>query len=161
MVAIDYLAYGKLVIVPLNIIKYNVFADSSRGPDLYGTEPPSYYILNGILNFNILFPLALASLPALAITNVFDYRRLGGRPSPGQSSPYTIMSLRLLPFYLWFGLLTAQAHKEERFMFPAFPLVCFNAATTLYLSRGWFERAFIKITSSPYRVRTFHHRVSL
>ena len=37
-------------------------------------------------------------------------------------------------------------------MFPAYPLLYFNAAVTLYLVRGWLEVAFIKVTNSPYRV---------
>lgn len=37
-------------------------------------------------------------------------------------------------------------------MFPAYPLLCFNAAVTVYLMRGWLEVAFIKVTKSPYRV---------
>lgn len=36
-------------------------------------------------------------------------------------------------------------------MYPVYPLLCFNAATTLYLVRGWIEVAYIKATSSPYR----------
>lgn len=36
-------------------------------------------------------------------------------------------------------------------MFPAYPLLCFNAAITLYLVRGWMEVAFIKVTKSPYQ----------
>lgn len=56
---LDTNMYGKLVIAPLNIVKYNVF--TSHGPDLYGTEPWTYYLVNGTLNFNILFILALLS----------------------------------------------------------------------------------------------------
>ena len=41
--------------------RYNVF--TSHGPDLYGTEPASYYLLNGILNFNLVFLAALSVLP--------------------------------------------------------------------------------------------------
>ena len=37
-------------------------------------------------------------------------------------------------------------------MFPAYPLLCFNAAVALYLMRGWLEVAFVKVTNSPYRV---------
>jgi len=36
-------------------------------------------------------------------------------------------------------------------MFPVYPLLCFNAAVTLYLIRGWLERAYIKVTASPYQ----------
>jgi len=139
-------------VVPWNIIRYNIFGGSERGPNLYGTSPWSFYFINLALNFNILAPLSLFALPALAVTYVVDRKRLGFfTPSPDQSSPFTILGLRLLPFYLWLGILTFQAHKEERFMFPAYPMLCFNAAVTLYLVRGWQEAAFIKLTNSPYR----------
>ncbi|ELU39400.1 asparagine-linked glycosylation 9 protein isoform a [Rhizoctonia solani AG-1 IA] len=151
---IDTYAYGQFTLTPWNIIRYNIFGSSSgRGPNLYGTEPWYYYILNLILNFNILAPLALGSLPALLITRRFDSKRLGGARGPANqtSSPYTLLAVRLAPFYLWFITLTLQAHKEERFLYPAYPLVCFNAAVTLYLVRGWMETTFIKVTNSPYR----------
>ncbi|KAI0068066.1 asparagine-linked glycosylation 9 protein isoform a [Artomyces pyxidatus] len=149
---IDTFFYGKVAAVPWNIVKYNVFPDASRGPNLYGTEPWYFYIQNLLLNFNVLVPLALISLPALFVTYRIDKRRLGAaRPSPEESSPFTLLGIRLLPLYIWFGILTAQAHKEERFMYPAYPLICFNAAVTTYLVRGWVEVAFVKITKSPYR----------
>ncbi|KXN88819.1 Alpha-1,2-mannosyltransferase alg9 [Leucoagaricus sp. SymC.cos] len=152
VITIDSLAYGRLTIVPWNIVKYNIFGGSERGPDLYGTSPWYYYISNLLLNFNYLFPLALVSLPALAVTYVFDRKRLGFTTSTlDQSSPISLLALRLAPFYLWLAILTAQAHKEERFMFPAYPLLCFNAAVTLYLMRGWMEVAFIIVTKSPYQ----------
>ena len=37
-------------------------------------------------------------------------------------------------------------------MFPAYPLLSFNAAVTLYLMRGCLEVVFVKVTNSPYRV---------
>lgn len=51
MILIDSSYYGKLTIAPLNIVIYNMFTD--HGPNLYGTEPLSYYLINGFLNFNI------------------------------------------------------------------------------------------------------------
>jgi alpha-1,2-mannosyltransferase len=140
------------VFTSLNIVKYNLF--SRFGPDLYGTEPASYYFANLFLNFNIFTPLALASLPALAITYKYDFRRLGKtqmKPKVGESSPYLLLATRLAPFYIWLGILTLQKHKEERFMFPAYPLLCFNAAVTVFLVRGWLETIFVSITKSPYR----------
>ena len=74
------------------------------------------------------------------------------KPGPDQSSPFTLLALRLAPLYVWTAVLTAQAHKEERFMFPAYPLICFNAAVALYLIRGWMEVAYISATKSSYRV---------
>ena len=156
VVGIDSLAYGKPTVTPWNIIKYNVFsAASGKGPELYGTEPWSYYFANLVLNFNGLLLLAIVSLPALAVTYFVDGKRLGiVKASPERSSPFTVLAMRLLPLYLWIGILTSQPHKEERFMFPAYPLICFNAAVTLYLARGWLEVAYVKATASPYQVST-------
>ncbi|EMD41849.1 glycosyltransferase family 22 protein [Gelatoporia subvermispora B] len=152
VVALDTLFYGKLTVVPWNIIKYNVFPDSQRGPELYGTEPAHYYLSNLLLNFNVLVPLALASIPALAITYRVDRKRLGERaPQPDQSSPFTLLGVRLAPVYVWLAIMNIQAHKEERFMFPIYPLICFNAAVTVYLARGWLETAYVAVTKSPYR----------
>jgi hypothetical protein len=117
VIAIDSLAFGKLVIVPWNIVRYNIFGGSERGPDLYGTSPWNFYVL----------PLDLVSLPALGVqvTYIIDRKRLGVVSSTSnQSSPFTVL-------YLWLGILSLQPHKEECFMFPAYPLLCFNAAVAL------------------------------
>lgn len=155
MIGIDTLAYGHLAIVPWNIIHYNIFGGSERGPELYGTSPWYFYILNLTLNFNILVPLSLISLPALFITSIFDRKRLGISTGSEQSSPFLILGVRLMPLYIWMGILSLQAHKEERFMFPAYPVLCFNAAVALYLMRGWLEVFYIKLTNSPYKVGIF------
>ena len=150
---VDSWAYGRPTFPTLNIILYNLF--STHGPDLYGTAPPTFYFANLFLNFNFLFPLALVSLPSLVVTYVYDHRRLGKlqrNPVPGETSPYTLLSFRLLPFYLWLIIMTLQPHKEERFFFPAYPLLCFNAAVTVYLVKGWGETLYIHITKSPYKV---------
>ena len=65
-ILVDSYFYGKPVLASLNIVLYNVF--TSHGPDLYGTEPASFYLINGILNFNIVFPMALLVVPALLFT---------------------------------------------------------------------------------------------
>jgi alpha-1,2-mannosyltransferase len=135
--------------VPWNIIRYNIFGGSERGPDLYGTEPWNFYFLNLVLNFNVLVPLSLFSLPALYITSIIDRRRL--KATTPTTSPFIVLGLRLMPLYGWMGILTLQAHKEERFMFPAYPILCFNAAVALYLIRGWFEVVYIHFTKSPYK----------
>lgn len=40
--------------------------------------------------------------------------------------------LSLVPFYAWFFLLSFRAHKEERFMYVAFPLLSYNAGVSLF-----------------------------
>ncbi|WVN87816.1 uncharacterized protein L203_103011 [Cryptococcus depauperatus CBS 7841] len=148
---VDSWAYGRLSFPALNIVTYNLF--SGNGPDLYGTSPSTFYLANLFLNFNIFLLFALVSLPALAVTYMYDYRRLGKTqmaPKEGETSPYMLMTLRLAPFYIWLTILTAQSHKEERFFFPAYPLLCFNAAVTIYLIRGWLEQGYVYLTKSPY-----------
>lgn len=134
--------------MPWNIIHYNLFGGADRGPNLYGTEPWYFYIFNLVLNFNVLAALAIFALPALVLTHSIDYTRLGATKHTDQeSSPYMLIGLRLSPFYLWLLVLSLQPHKEERFMFPVYPMLCFNAAVALFLIRGWLEKGYISITS--------------
>jgi len=149
--AIDSYFYGRLVFVPFNIISYNVLSKTG-GPDLYGTDPWYFYIFNALLNFNVALPLALLALPFVLITSILLPKKF--LPAqPGQSSSVSLVAMRLLPFYMWFGILSLQAHKEERFLFPAFPLICLQAAVSLALIRGWMEQAYVKITKAPFDVR--------
>ena len=76
------------------------FGGSGRGPDLiYGTSPWYFYVNNLVLNFYIL-PLALVSLPALGVTYIIDCKRLGLVSSmSSQSSPFTVLGLRLALLY--------------------------------------------------------------
>uniref|UniRef100_A0A8C5CXK7 Mannosyltransferase n=1 Tax=Gadus morhua TaxID=8049 RepID=A0A8C5CXK7_GADMO len=122
VVMVDSFFYGKLVIAPLNILLYNVF--TPHGPDLYGTEPWSFYFVNGFLNFNLVFALALLSLPLSALMETllhrFNVQNLG--------RPYW---LTLSPMYLWMLVFFTRPHKEERFLFPIYPLICLSAAVAM------------------------------
>ncbi|SPO30486.1 related to ALG9 - mannosyltransferase [Ustilago trichophora] len=161
VLAIDTLAYGKLSFAPLNTVLYNLFSRSrGAGPELYGTEPFTFYFSNLFLNFNVFFPLALLSLPLLLVSVRFDPRRFqrpalenkkGHTSTEKPSSLFSLALLRIAPFYLWLVVLSVQAHKEERFMYPAYTLLCLNAAVSLYLIRSLAEVTFVKITKSPYR----------
>lgn len=176
------MAYGQLTSTTWNIISYNIFGGSQRGPDLYGTEPWHFYILNLVLNFNVLALLALLSLPALAITHLIDYsrvammfslpalslnypidlRKIGLKKHTDQeSSPFFLLAIRLAPFYLWLGVLSLQAHKEERFMFPIYPMLCFNAAVTLYLMRGWLGVFHTRATSQYQVIQSLSPQLSV
>jgi alpha-1,2-mannosyltransferase len=120
-VALDSLFYRKFVCVPLNIVLYNVFSGGSKGPNIYGVEPWHFYIRNLLLNFNVWFILALGAIPLLLLQHIF-----GGRSI---SRGVTFAS----PFYLWLGIFTLQPHKEERFMYPAYPALALNAAISLHI----------------------------
>ncbi|XP_028838858.1 alpha-1,2-mannosyltransferase ALG9 isoform X2 [Denticeps clupeoides] len=143
VVAIDSYYYGKLVIAPLNIILYNVF--TPHGPDLYGTEPWHYYFVNGVLNFNVVFPLALLSLPLTvlmeALLQRFNVQNLG--------RPYW---LTLSPMYLWMLVFFTQPHKEERFLFPVYPLICLCGAVALSSLQKCYHFLFQRYRLEHYTV---------
>ncbi|XP_018023056.1 alpha-1,2-mannosyltransferase ALG9 [Hyalella azteca] len=120
MVQLDSLYYGRLVVAPLQLVLYNVF--TAHGPDLYGTEPWSFYVINGFLNFNLAFLLALAALPLLCLSVMCGMTN-------GRSHAPEWLSLAGL--YLWLAVFFLQPHKEERFLFPVYPLICLAAAMAL------------------------------
>lgn len=113
----------------LNIVLYNVF--SSNGPELYGTEPFYYYLINLFLNFNFV-PLILAAYfiyltyqgVAFIYAKLFGKRKL--RETVGMKEILTMLAM-----YLWVLNFTLQPHKEERFMYPVYTLISLNAALAL------------------------------
>ena len=124
--AVDAFFYRSLVCVPLNIVLYNVFSGGGKGPNIYGVEPWHFYIRNLNLNFNIWFWLAAASLPIVLIQHLFVDRTIVRQT--------LLRSLVFIsPFYLWLGIFTLQPHKEERFMYPAYPALALNAAMSLHI----------------------------
>lgn len=120
LVAIDSYHYGKVVIAPLNIVLYNVF--SSHGANLYGSEPWTFYFLNLALNFNIALVGSVAALPVIVICRFLSNRK------HLVTIHHWIVMVSLL---LWITLFTVQKHKEERFMFPIFPLICLSAGISV------------------------------
>lgn len=165
MLAVDSLAYGRLTFVPWNLVRYNVFAASSgRGPTLFGTEPWTYYAFNLLLSHNYLFPLAVLALPAIIFTRSFAPLRLHeskANKSPETATvntagtttpPWRLLAFRAAPVYVWLAVVWTQPHKEERFLFPIYTLLCWNASVTLTLVRFWAEDLYLRATSSPYKV---------
>ena len=80
---------------------------------------------NLLLNFNAWFLLALCTGPIIIL------QFLSRRPSTTKL-PVLRSLVIAMPFYLWLAIFTAQPHKEERFMYPAYPFLCCNAAMTLH-----------------------------
>ncbi|KAL1449682.1 hypothetical protein WDU94_002167 [Cyamophila willieti] len=144
-IRIDSLYYGRLVIAPLNIVLYNIF--SPYGPTLYGTEPWSFYLDNLFINFNMIFIVGFLTPIFLTLVKLFI-----GKSSirPRGAIPYFLC---LAPFYLWFTVLTIQPHKEERFMFPIYPLISLHGAITV----DAIQKIFYKILSLCRFVSTRRH----
>nr|XP_034995071.1 alpha-1,2-mannosyltransferase ALG9 isoform X2 [Zootoca vivipara] len=143
LVAVDSYHYGKLVITPLNIVLYNVF--TPHGPDLYGTEPWSFYFINGFLNFNVAFVLALLALPLTSLMESllqkFHVQNLG--------RPYW---LTLSPMYIWILIFFSQPHKEERFLYPIYPLICLCGAVGLSALQKCYHFIFQRYRLEHYTV---------
>ncbi|CAF4441004.1 unnamed protein product [Rotaria sp. Silwood2] len=116
---IDSYYYGKLVITPLNHIRYNLL--SKHGPTLYGTEPWTYYIINGLLNFNIIYPLAIVGIILTPFIDILIDRRKA-------AIPYTMIVSSII---IWMSLLWLQPHKEDRFVFPIYPLIILSASISI------------------------------
>src|SRR4051812_25938090 len=118
--AVDTFFYKKLACVPLNIVLYNVFSGSSKGPNIYGVEPWHFYVRNLALNFNVWFFLSLGALPLLLFQHLIRQKSI---------SKQTLLrgAVFVSPLYLWLGIFTLQPHKEERFMYPAYPALALNA----------------------------------
>lgn len=117
--------YGKPVLASLNIVLYNVF--TPHGPDLYGTEPAQFYLMNGFLNFNFVFLLALVALPVLLATKYL----LRGEIASHTSGFYLSETLSQAPLCLWLLVFWTRPHKEERFLFPVYPLICLSGAMVI------------------------------
>ncbi|KAI4733119.1 hypothetical protein E4T50_16322 [Aureobasidium sp. EXF-12298] len=127
----DAFFYRRVAIVPYNIVWYNVIAArSGKGPDIYGTEPWHFYGRNLLLNFNIWFIIALAAMP-LYFVHTFVLRQ------PIFKQSYLRGVFFLTPFYLWLAIFTLQPHKEERFMYPIYPALGFNAALGSHILLTW------------------------
>lgn len=130
-VSIDAFFYHHVVVIPWRIVMYNVFSGSGQGPNIFGTEPWDFYMRNLLLNFNIWFLLAMVAGPLLGLDFLIRSQSSTKRPS--------IRSIVFVsPFYIWLAIFSAQPHKEERFMYPAYPFLCLNAAVALHLMLSYF-----------------------
>lgn len=73
LILVDSYHYAKLVIAPLNTVVYNVF-NTHGGPELYGVEGSAYYVINLLLNFNLVLVVSLLSLPMLVSVYLMETR---------------------------------------------------------------------------------------
>ncbi|GEQ68344.1 hypothetical protein JCM33374_g2012 [Metschnikowia sp. JCM 33374] len=138
LLCVDSYFYGRdFLFVPVNIVLYNVFALEGEGPEIFGVEPFSYYAKNLFLNFNVVFVLGYLGV---FLNNVFSAQKLRS------------LVCASLPLLLWSTIFGRQPHKEERFLYPIYPLICVSAA--ILTSRA-FEvvrsktgtRVFVRVVS--------------
>ena len=48
-----------------------------------------------------------------------------------------------MPFYAWLAIFSLQPHKEERFLYVVYPILCFNASVGVFLFQSVVERVFL------------------
>ncbi|KAF1816203.1 hypothetical protein P152DRAFT_504931 [Eremomyces bilateralis CBS 781.70] len=125
-VLVDSVAFDKPALVPWNIVAYNVFGGDDRGPNIYGTEPWHFYLRNLALNFNVWLLLALVS-KFIVLAQAWIMRK---PVLPLFSGPTLTVNLVA---DLWLCIFTWQPHKEERFLYPIYPLLALNAAVTFHI----------------------------
>jgi len=138
---VDYYFYHKVVIYSFQLVWYNVFGGSGKGPNIFGTEPWHYYIRNLLINFNLWFVLACAVAPL-----VLFQRNVMGEAS--SRLPFFRTMITISPFYLWLAIFTLQPHKEERFMYPVYPFLALNAALAFHIIINIIDAA-IPSSSTP------------
>ncbi|KAM3396015.1 dol-P-Man:Man(6)GlcNAc(2)-PP-Dol alpha-1,2-mannosyltransferase [Capsicum galapagoense] len=113
-VLVDYSYYKRWTSSVINLLVYNVLGGGES--HLYGTEGPSFYLRNGFNNFNFCFVLALLFLAIL----------------PFAKKKYVPELLIVVsPVYLWIFFMSLQPHKEERFLYPIYPLICVAASAVI------------------------------
>lgn len=113
-VLVDYYYYKRWTSSVFNLIVYNVLGGGES--HLYGIESPLFYLRNGFNNFNFCFILGLLFLAFLPIA-----RR--------KYAPDLLIVVS--PLYIWLVLMSLQPHKEERFLYPIYPLVCVAASAVI------------------------------
>ena len=116
--SIDAQYYQSFQIPIWNIFYYNV---SGGGDEHYGIEPFSYYIKNLWLNFNMVGFMGILSLPLCFLFQSFTKKQ-----------NHRANAIIYVPMYLWLVMVVPRHHKEERFLYPIYSILCHG--TTMILS---------------------------
>ncbi len=133
---VDYAYYGKIVSPTWNIFVYNTGwgGDGINRDELYGVEDVSYYVKNLILNWNGFAVMGILALPFILIKQIICmvYRKSKSNVKEELSFGRSLAVL-LLPAYLWVAVVFSRPHKEERFLFPIYPLLAIGASSVMNL----------------------------
>lgn len=110
----DRYFYGKWTFSVLNLVLYNTAGGGDSS--LYGVESPFFYLRNLFNNFNFAF------LASLLLPFVMIWVRKRG---------YKMLFVAVSPLYLWTGFMSLQPHKEERFLYIIYPILCVAGAAAI------------------------------
>lgn len=140
--AVDFVAYGKLTSPTLNILLYNA---GGNGDVLYGVEPTQYYVRNFLLTMTVSWPVSV-SAPLIYLK---EYLSLPAFASAKTLSVMATFGVVALSAALWLGVLFMRPHKEERFMYPVYPLLAFMATSAILSVCDYVGSAVSEVTGEP------------
>lgn len=104
-----------------------------EGSELYGVAPFSYYPKNLALNFNTLALFAILAIPFVWVRGrwfrLWYFTAGTPRDEVDEDAVLFITDSDVFrqmtaPFFTWLAVLATLPHKEERFLFPMYPLLC-------------------------------------
>ncbi len=149
---VDYKYYGIIISPTWNIFKYNTGLGGGDGinrDNLYGVEDVSYYIKNLFLNWNGIALMGVMALPLLVLKWLLGSFLHHGNGESRIRATTCMMDVQLmtimLPMYLWMGIVFSRPHKEERFLFPIYPLLAVGASITLEQTLGVIQQQQLSI----------------
>jgi len=162
-IAIDFYYYKKLFFTPLNLVLYN----KGEGSEKFGLEPWDFYFKNLVLNFNVAFLLALLT-PFVVLIHYFVTNKWHNSLVQNLKQAYLNQPQRwyihyrwliyIIPFYVWFTFFSSLPHKEERFMFLVYPIICLASAITIELMLRIIDMTIYMRSSNDvtlYMMRTY------
>jgi len=154
---VDHHYYGKWVVATFNILQYN----ARDGDDsLYGTEPVEYYLKNLALNLNVAAVLGPFALIVCAFS-AQGKSKDDDDPSSNASCYGHLLTI-LSPLVPWVMITFPRPHKEERFLFPIYPILCLGAVLVVDATInmiGRVEAAFSRHKQILVRGRILMHAV--
>ncbi len=106
---VDRVLYRRWIFAVANIVYYNALS-SETDSTLYGVEPWTYYAKNLLLNLNVMAVFAVAALPLVLLTRNWFKAAVVASP------------------LLWLALMLYLPHKEQRFLYPIYPLLLLAGA---------------------------------
>ena len=66
-----------------------------------------------------------------------------------------------LALFTWLAIFVVQAHKEERFLFPIYPLICLAAAASIDYLQKLYYHLFVRVKARHYLEHTNYLSVGM
>ena len=126
---IDTIQYGTITFPTWNIFRYNA---GQSHDSLYGIEPLSYYIKNLLLNCNGMAILGCLAIPVYLLLSTTSTSSSSTTSSNMARYDANLVSI-LLSLPIWFLITLPRPHKEERFMYPIYPVLIYGSVVTIDL----------------------------